>query len=140
MLKRLLISTIFSVFTTILLATEPFSARIYNKEYRVFMVIDAYEQNITIPGQEIFGETAGYFRSEDDSRCWIITAAKVADNGKSVKLEITNDYGSEDLEAILTIDKEGIYTLKQLSGSNIKIARNKKWVKIPKTIQFSTRE
>lgn len=117
--------------------SQPFRARIYNKEFKVFMVINAYEQNIEVPGQEIFGEMAGYFRSDDDSRCWLITSCELSADGKSLALSITNDYGSEDLEATLSVNSDGVYTLKQLSGSQIKIARNKKWVKIPKSLQLT---
>ncbi len=52
-------------------------------------------------------------------------------------LDIINDYGSEDLTATLTynsIDKT--YILTQIQGSNIKIARNRKWIKMPKILAF----
>lgn len=119
--------------------SQPFRARIYNKEYKVFMILNAYEQNIEVPGQEIFGEMAGYLRSDDDSRCWLITSCEISEDGKSIALSITNDYGSEDLEATLSVNGDGVYTLKQLSGSQIKIARNKKWVKIPKQLQLTVK-
>lgn len=115
---------------------RPFRAHIYNKEYKIFIMLNAYEQDILIPGQEVFGEMAGYLKSDDDGRCWLFTSAEIAEDGKSITLGITNDYGSEDLEAVLKLEKDGSYTLKQLEGSQIKIARNKKWVKIPKTLSF----
>lgn len=117
-------------------ADGPFRTYIYNKEYKVFIRLNAYEQNITVPGQEIFGEIAGYFKSDDDGRCWLITSVELAEDGKSALLDIINDYGSEDLSALLSVDENGVYTLKQLEGSTIKIARNKKWVKMPKTLIF----
>lgn len=99
--------------------------------------INLYDNDIKIPGQEIFGEISGYLRSDDDSRCWIITSSEINEKKRTAQLEIINDYGSEDLTATLSYNpKDSVYTLKQNSGSTIKIARNKKWVKLPTTMQF----
>jgi hypothetical protein len=115
----------------------PFKAYIYNKEYKVYMRINLYDNDIKIPGQEIFGEIGGFLRSDDDSRCWIITSAEVNEKKKTANLEIINDYGSEDLTATLSYNpKDSVYTLKQGAGSTIKIARNRKWVKLPSTMKF----
>ncbi len=101
------------------------------------MRINLYDNNIKIPGQEIFGEIGGFLRSDDDSRCWIITSADINEKKNTAALEIINDYGSEDLTATLSYNpKDSIYTLKQNGGSTIKIARNRKWVKLPATMQF----
>ena len=55
----------------------------------------------------------------------------------TANLEIINDYGAEDLTATLSYNpKDSVYTLKQNAGSTIKIARNRKWVKLPSTMQF----
>ena len=56
---------------------------------------------------------------------------------RTAKLQIVNDYGSEDLEATLTLEKDGTYLLTQGSGSTLKIARNRKWVKMPKKLVFT---
>ncbi len=103
----------------------------------MYMRINLYDNDIKIPGQEIFGEIAGFLRSDDDSRCWIITSAEVNEKKHTANLEIINDYGSEDLTATLSYNpKDSVYTLKQNAGSTIKIARNRKWVKLPSTMQF----
>ena len=101
------------------------------------MRINLYDNDIKIPGQEIFGEIGGFLRSDDDSRCWIITSAEMNEKKHTANLEIINDYGSEDLTATLSYNpKDSVYTLKQGAGSTIKIARNRKWVKLPGTMQF----
>ena len=112
-----------------------FKCKIYNKEYDVYMDINFYDKNLKVPGQELFGEMPGFFGDNRDSRKWLITDATI--HGKTARLSIINDYGSEDLTAELTINSEGTYELKQLDGSPIKIARNRKWVKIPKKLNFS---
>jgi hypothetical protein len=111
-----------------------FKCRIYNKEYDVYMNINFYDNNVKVPGQELFGEMPGYFGDNKDSRKWLITDAEI--KGKTANLSIINDYGSEDLTAELTITSDGTYVLKQQKGSSMKIARNRKWTKIPKSLEF----
>ncbi len=115
-----------------------FKCNLYNEEYKVYMNINLYDSNITAPRQEIFGELPGYFGQDNDSRIWLITDVKISKNNVA-KLSIVNDYGSEDLTATLTVDKDGNYILKQEDGSRIKIVENRKWVKIPTELKFKKR-
>lgn len=111
-----------------------FKAHLVNDEYQVWMDIDFYHNNITVPRQEIFGEVPGYFGAVRDTRKWIISDAAI--KGKKALLTIINDYGSEDLTAELKRNSDGTYTLTRLAGSTMKIVVNNKWVKIPKEIIF----
>lgn len=111
-----------------------FKCKIYNQEYDIYLDINFYDKNVQVPGQELFGEMPGYFGDKKDSRKWLITDVKI--NGKKAQLDIINDYGSEDLTAELSVNKDGTYSLTQQKGSNLKIARNKKWVKLPKKLSF----
>lgn len=112
-----------------------FKGYLYNDEYQVYINMDFYRNNIKVPGQEIFGELPGYFGSKRDGRKWLFVAAELTDS-ITAKLTITNDYGSEDLEAVLRRLPDGSFELQQNDGSTIKIAVNRKWVKIPKRLQF----
>lgn len=111
-----------------------FKGYLSNNEYEVYLQINFYQNDIKVPGQEIFGTIAGFLGDRKDSRKWLITNAAI--EGKTAHLSIINDYGSEDLTADLTLESDGTYSLKQIVGSNIKIARNRKWVKIPKKLTF----
>lgn len=111
-----------------------FKGYLSNNEYEVYLQINFYQNEIKVPGQEIFGTIAGFLGDRKDSRKWLITNAAI--EGKTAHLSIINDYGSEDLIADLTLESDGTYSLKQITGSNIKIARNRKWVKIPKKLTF----
>ena len=111
-----------------------FKGYLSNNEYEVYLQINFYQNDIKVPGQEIFGTIAGFLGDRKDSRKWLITNAAI--EGKTAHLSIINDYGSEDLIADLTLESDGTYSLKQITGSNIKIARNRKWVKIPKKLTF----
>ena len=112
-----------------------FKGYLYNDEYQVYINMDFYRNNIKVPGQEVFGELPGYFGSKRDGRKWLFVAAELKDS-ITAKLTITNDYGSEDLEAVLRRLPDGSFELQQNDGSTIKIAVNRKWVKIPKRLQF----
>lgn len=114
---------------------KPFKGYLYNEEYKVYVCLDFYDNDVVSPLQEIFGKLPGYFGHDLDSRQWLFTSAKIVSPSKA-RLEIVNDYGSEDLTATLTVNKNGEYTLKQEEGSRIKIAVNRKWVKIPTELKL----
>lgn len=121
-------------------SNKVFHTYIYNDEFKVYMDINLYENNVIVPNQELFGETPGYFGAKRDERKWLITSAKI-DGKNTATLEIVNDYGSEDLTATLTFNPEdGSYVLKQKSGSRIKIVVNRKWVKIPTELKLVPRK
>ena len=121
-------------------SAKVFHTYIYNDEFKVYMDINLYENNVIVPDQELFGEIPGYFGAKRDQRKWLITSAKI-DGKNSATLEIVNDYGSEDLTATLTYNPEdGSYVLKQKSGSRIKIVVNRKWVKIPTELKLFPRK
>ena len=140
-MKKLFI-LMFALLASLKLAAQNdnvFHTYIYNDEFKVYMDINLYENNVIVPNQELFGETPGYFGAKRDERKWLITSAKI-DDKNTATLEIANDYGSEDLTATLTFNPEdGSYMLRQKSGSRIKIVVNRKWVKIPTELKFVPR-
>ena len=137
-MKRKIFITLLCLISTICMAQNDstlFKGKITNKEFDVYMTIDFYHKNLKVPGQELFGEMSGYFGDRRDSRKWLITDAEI--HGKIAHLSIINDYGSEDLVADLIVLPNGTYELQQKDGSSMKIARNRKWVKIPKKLVFT---
>ena len=118
---------------------KPFRAYIYNKEYEVYLRIDFYDESITVPGQELYGQLPGYLGKMHNSFCWVITSAKIKDK-KTATMNLINDYGSEDLTATLTRKNDSIYILKQESGSTLKVPKNSKWQKLPKVLELKLRK
>ena len=112
-----------------------FHANLINNEYEVFMRINFYEKNVIVPGQELYGELPGYLGKKNNSFCWVITAVKLHDDS-TAELSLINDYGSEDLKALLTRQNDSIYILKQLSGSTLKVPKKGKWQKLPKSLEL----
>jgi len=119
-------------------AERPFQAYLFNDEYKVFLRINFYEQDVIISWQEMFGPLPGFLAKEGNNYCWIITDFKI--DGNKAELEITNDYGSEDLTATLTCVNDSVYTLRQKEGSTLKVPEKKSWKKLPTTLNFIKRK
>lgn len=139
-MKKLFTSMIclFAIMTVMAQETDgPFRAYLFNNEYSVYLRIDFYHENITVPGQELYGKLPGYLSKQHNSFCWLITSAEVV--GQKATLQMINDYGSEDLTATLTAENDSIYVLRQTDGSTLKVPNNGKWQKLPKTLEFKRR-
>lgn len=142
-MKKILLLQIFTLLSIISYAQSTerskdnttFKGYLYNQKYNVYIQMNFYQNNVTVPFQEIYGDLPGYFGDKQDGRKWLFTNATIK-NSKTAEIQIINDYGSEDLTASLTQVNDSIFRLKQLKGSNMKIARNKKWVKIPNELDF----
>ena len=139
-MKKLILATLL-VMTAISVSAQqenrPFRAHLYNSEYDVFLRIDFYDESITVPGQDLYGSLPGYLGKTHNSFCWLITTAKV--KGHTAHIALINDYGSEDLTATLTRQNDSIYILRQEKGSALKVPKNGKWQKLPKSLPFTRR-
>ena len=114
---------------------ESFRAYLFNNTYNVYLRINFYDQDVTVPGQELYGRLPGYLGKLHNSFCWVITSCDIKSE-KKAELQLINDFGSEDLNATLTRENDSIYVLKQGAGSTIKVPNNGKWQKLPKTLEF----
>ena len=116
---------------------KPFRVYLYNNDYEVFMRLDLYNESITVPGQDLYGELPGYLGKKHNSFCWLITSAKI--DGNKAELQMINDYGSEDLTATLTAENDSLYVLKQVEGSTLKVPKEGKWQKLPSKLVLKRR-
>ena len=136
-MKKIITIIIFAFLLSPALAQEnkePFHAYLINKEYNVYLRINFYQENISVPGQELYGKLPGYLSKQHNSFCWLITSAEV--EGNKATLQMINDYGSEDLTATLTAASDSVYILKQIEGSTLKVPNNGKWQKLPKSLEL----
>ena len=114
---------------------KPFKAYLYNDEYEVFLRINFHDKDIKIAGQELYGELPGYLGRDNHSFCWVMVDAEI-ENAHKARMTMINDFGSEDLETSLSLKNDSTYILKQEGGNPIKIPKNGKWLKLPKTLVF----
>ena len=114
---------------------DSFRAYLFNNTYNVYLRINFYDQDVTVPGQELYGKLPGYLGKLHNSFCWVITSCDIKSE-KKAELQLINDFGSEDLSATLTRENDSIYVLKQGAGSTIKVPSNGKWQKLPKILEF----
>jgi len=140
-MKKTLFSLLIWFCVTGLSAQEnaPFKCYLYNDTYQVYMKLNLYDSNITVPNQDIFGELPGYFGAKRDTRLWLVTDAEILSKNKA-RLSVVNDFGSEDFEADLIYEGDGKYTYRHKEGSVWKIVVNGKYVKIPKEIELVAKE
>lgn len=116
-----------------------FEGEFVNTERHIFMSINLYDKNMKIPGQEVLGEVLGYLGTQKDSRLWLMMDAKIV-SPQQAQISIINDYGSEELDAMLVFTNDSVCILKQSTGSPIKFAINNKWVKIPKQLTLKRKK
>ena len=137
-MKKIVLTTLLGLITVMSSAQQEakaFHAYLYNNEYEVYLRIDFYNESIIVPGNELYGKLPGYLGKKNNSFCWPVTAAKIKDE-QMAELNLINDYGSEDLTATLIRENDTLYTLKQGKGSTLKVPKNGKWQKLPKTLPF----
>lgn len=115
-----------------------FIGEFHNNEYNVYIKINLIDKDILVPGQEILGELDGYFGSTQSSHIWPITSSEV--EGNIAKIEVINNYGSEDFTASIILKDNNTLEFKHLKGSTFKFPVNKKWQKLPSKLTFIRKE
>ena len=115
---------------------EDFRAYLFNNEYQVYLRINLYDQDVQVPGQDLYGPLPGYLGKQHNSFSWVITSCQIDNEQRKATLQLINDFGSEDLVATLQRQNDTLYLLHQGAGSTIKVPHQGKWRKLPKTLYF----
>jgi hypothetical protein len=136
MVRNILYTLLLWCFPVVIHAQDnTFRAYLYNNEYNVYLRINFYDQDVRVPGQELYGTLPGYLGKVNNSFCWVITSCQIK-NDREATLQLINDFGSEDLTATLTRKNDSIYLFRQGAGSTIKVPNKGKWQKLPKSLEF----
>ena len=115
-------------------AQTPFKCKLYDKENRINLVINLYEESVPVPGLDMFGPLNGYMNGNIYG-IWMITSCKVK-NEKEATIRLSNELGSENQEIELSVENDSIFRAKLKDGVSVKKVVNKKLVKIPKELIF----
>ena len=136
-MKKLIFALFVSLVPLLLPAQtdSTFNVTLHNDEYKIYITMNLYDKNVDVPGQAVLGKVDGFIASKQSTGKWIIVSSQIKSKNEA-EIEVINDYGSEDLEARLTLERDGTYTLERLKGSTMKIVVGGKWVNIPKKLTF----
>ena len=77
---------------------RPFDVKVVNDEYKIYIRMNLHDKNLTVPGQDVLGQVDGYIASTQSRSTWIIIASEIIDE-RTARIEVVNDYGSEDFTA-----------------------------------------
>lgn len=114
---------------------DPFNTTINYDEHKIFIRMNLYDKDITVPGNDILGQVDGYIGSSQSKTKWIIIASHIVSKTEA-EIDVVNDYGSEDFTATLKVNPDGTYSYKKKGGSTLKFAVKGKWQKLPSNITF----
>lgn len=114
---------------------RPFAVTISNDEYKIYIKMNLYDKDITVPGQDVLGQVDGYIGSSQSRNTWIIVSSRLTGRN-TAEIELINDYGSEDLTAVIRHNADGTYSYRKKGGSTLKFGVKGKWQKLPATMVF----
>ena len=136
-MKKMLLLLAATIATTLAAAQEarPFSGEIRNEEHKIYIRMNLYDKDMTIPGQDVLGQVNGYIGSTQSASKWMIIDSRIIDDN-TAEIDVVNDYGSEDFTATLKLNADGTYTYDKRGGSTLKFAVKGKWQKIPGKVDF----
>ena len=132
LLAVLLLFTMYGKAQTVTDST--FVGKISNDELKIYLVMNLIEKKVIVPQQEVFGEVDGYMGCKDTAHVWTIVSSEI--KGHTARIKMINNYGSEDITATITLEKDGSFTYKHISGSTLKFPVGQKWYKIPSKVSF----
>ena len=112
---------------------QTFKGHFLNDEYKIQMELNLYNDSIPVPG--IDDETCyGYLRGNTNGM-WVILKVISVEANKAV-FRASCDNGSDSQNVELTVGEGGKLVMRQLKDAFIKTVVNKKYAKLPKTVEF----
>ena len=116
-------------------AGEPFRGTFKGEELKITLEINLYEEDVKVPGMEMFGPMNGYLRGTDLYCTWYVSRVQQATDNKA-SVHFSNELGSETQAVELTLKDDSLLTLRQTGGSVLKKVVGKKLQKLPNEITF----
>ena len=120
--------------TLSVMADGPWKFVMRGTEPRTTLKIDLYEESVDVPQMDDFGPMNGYLLG-DIYGTWMVTSSEVIDSTHA-RMRLSNDFGSETQEVLLTLTGDSICRMELKGGVVIKRVEGKKLVKIKPLIEF----
>lgn len=123
-------------------ALRPLEGVFENKEARLTLHLNAYEETVEVPGMSYLGSLHGYLDGHGVYGTWFVTSCKIleTDGGEksnTAELRFTNDLGADAQTIRFTVNADSTYTYKAIGGNAIRKAVGRKLVKIDDQYTFS---
>lgn len=134
-IKRFALSFGLMVAAVSMTAGEPFRGIFKGEDFKITLEINLYEENVKVPGMEMFGPMNGYLRGTDLYCTWYVSSVKQTSEDKA-SIHFSNELGSETQAVELTLKDDSLLTLRQTGGSVLKKVVGKKLQKLPNEIIF----
>ena len=119
-------------------AQGPWKMKLTCPEEKIDLVMNLYEESVTVPGMEMFGPMNGYLGGNIYG-VWSITSFDI-ESDKSASLRVSNDLGSETQKIQLTQLNDSTWKMAFVGRNVVKRVNGKKLVKIPDSFLMKKKE
>ena len=123
----------FSLLAIVSLAkAQTFKGHFVNDEYKIQMELNLYADSIAVPGMD--DEMCYGYISGNTNGMWVILKVLKVEKDRA-EFRASCDNGSDSQNVELTVS-DGKLVMRQLKDAFIKTVVNRKYVKLPKTVEF----
>lgn len=119
-------------------ASNPYKGTFVCKMARITLCLDAYGENIEVPGLSFLGKTNGYLSGTGVYGIWMITNCEK--QGDALRIRLSNDTGSDSQTVIFKQVNDSIFSYIAVGGNVIKKVQHRKLVKIEDTLEFQLKK
>ncbi len=132
--KLKFLSLVFLFVSLTLQAQDKFKGGFINEEFKISLRLNLYDDDIPVPGFEL-DSCYGYLRGGINGAWVILKVVSLGDDEAEVRA--VSERGSDAQNLRISVGDDGKLFLRQIDGTNIKGVKGRKYVKLPKEIEFN---
>ncbi len=114
-------------------AQDKFKGGFINEEFKINLRLNLYDDDIPVPGFEL-DSCYGYLRGGING-AWIILKVVALDDDEA-EVRAVSERGSDAQNLRISVADDGKLFVRQIDGTSIKGVKGRKYVKLPKEIEF----
>ena len=118
--------------------SNPYKGTFVCKKAQITFHLNAYDENIDVPGLSFLGKTNGYLSGTGVYGIWMITSCQK--QGDALRIRLSNDTGSDSQTIIFKQVNDSIFSYKAVGGNVIKKVQHRKLVKIEDALEFQLKQ